>query len=563
MYRTTQIRIEQEHPLSDWCHGMCRGNNDMYNSALYVLRNVLTALDKKPKDRHEKEQEVLDKIHAALPEMNRRRGKNKPPFALPGEDDWHALEYAFLDAYFKVVKHPAYYAKGFTTQSAQNAIRQACDDMDSFWKGLVAWKACPSAFTGKPSLPRYKHKGGISTATITNQDAYITRVWEHGRQAYELKLPKLDLRTPVNNDPNKEFDTPPCMGSSKNRLRLGNHEPSGDLFQVEIVPKHNEYVLSLTFDDGVDEDEMVTKVDAIVPTRIAWIDPGVNRLVAAVTNCGGECLLISGGPLKSVNQWYNKEFARIQSEETKGGEVGEDGKKTSRKFVMTDEAHRLLRYRDAYVDDFLYKAVARVIGWCVENRIDTLGMNFNSDWKNDCKMRHESKQMFFEVPFARFRDILAFRCVEAGIKFLTVEESYTSQASFLDDDPIPTFGCDDARGWRSSGRRVKRGLFRSSDGSLIHADLNGAANGMRKAFPDAFERGDAVRPDFSRVCFLKHPDAWLALANRMEQIEGNDYSHASKSRLKRERRKAGKWDVGILEAHGSKRLYVVQSDRAS
>jgi hypothetical protein len=90
-----------------------------------------------------------------------------------------------------------------------------------------------------------------------------------------------------------------------------------------------------------------------------------------------------------------------------------------------------------------------------------------------------------------------------------------------------------------------------------------AANGMRKCFPDAFEREGAVRPDFFSCLFLKHPDAWLALANRMEQIEGNDYSHASKSRLKRERRKAGKRNVGILEAHGSKRLYVVQSDRAS
>ena len=562
MYRTTQMRIEPRHPLYNWCHTMCRANNDMYNSALYVLRNVITALDKKPENRHEKEQEVLDNIQAALPEMNRRRNKNKTPFAIPKEDDWHTLSSMFLEAYFSAVSHPAYYADGFPVQSAQQAIKQACNDIESFWKSIVAWKRNPSRFPGKPRMPRYKHKGGISTATITNQDANIIRTWVKGQQAYELKLPKLDLCIPTDN-PDRKSEVPSCMGSGKNRLYLGKHEPSGKLFQVEVIPKYNEYFLSLTYDDGVNADEMQAKIDAVIPTRIAWIDPGVNRLVAAVTNCGGDCLLISGGPLKSVNQWYNKQFARIQSDVMRGGESKEESSEAeSHKFVMTDEAYKLLRYRDAYVSDFLCKAVARVIDWCVENRIDTLGMNYNSDWKNDCRMRHESKQMFMELPFARFRDLLSFRCFEVGIKFLVVEESYTSQVSFLDGDYIPTFGCDDAVGWRSSGCRVRRGLFRSSDGTLVHADLNGAANGMRKCFPDAFSREGAVMPDFSHVRFLKHPDAWLSLANRMVQIERNDYSHVSKSRLKRERRKAGTQDIGILKAHGSKRMYVVQSDRA-
>lgn len=515
---------------------MCRGNNDMYNSVLYVLRNVITALDKKPEDRHEKEQEVLDKIQAALPEMNKHRGKNKPPYDLPGENDWHTLSSAFLDAYFKAAKHPAYYAEGFPVQSAQQAIRQACDDMDSFWKSIVAWKRNPSSFTGKPNMPRYKHKGGISTATVTNQDACLSRAWIKGRQVLELKLPKLDLRVPVPDQPG-EKQAPPCMGSGKNRLCLGKYEPSGDLFQVEVVPEHNEFSLNLTFNDGVDENEMAAKIDAIVPSRIAWIDPGVNRLVAAVTNCGGDCLLISGGPLKAANQWWNKRFAGIQSEETKGGEEKEDGERGSRRFVMTDEAHELLRYRDAYVRDFLYKAAARVIDWCVENRIDTLGMNYNSSWKDDCKMRHEAKQSFMEIPFARFRDILMVRCFWAGIKFLTVEESYTSKASFLDGDYIPSFGCDDAVGWVSSGCRVGRGLFRCSDDRLVHADLNGAANGLRKAFPDGFSREGAVLPDFSRVRFLSHPDALLDDANRRWQLSVNRSCSVSKSAARRRDRR--------------------------
>ena len=523
---------------------MCRANNDMYNSALYVLRNVLTALDKKPEDRHEKEQEVLDSITAALPKMNATKRARKKDYALPGEDDWHQLSYGFLDAYFKVTRHPAYYADGFPAQSAQQSIRQACEDMDSFWKGIVAWQQQPELFTGKPSLPHYKHKGGISAATITNQDAEVIRLRDRGRQAYELKLPKLDLMK--EGDGSERAKRPSCMGSSSNRLRLGEYRPVGRLQQVEVVPCHGEYSLNLIFDDGVDEEERAERVKAIVPSRIAWIDPGVNRIVAAVTNCGGECLIISGGPIKSVNQWYNKEFARIQSEETKGGVISEDGEKAGRRFMMTGEAEALLRYRDAYVSDFLHKVVSRVLAWCVENRIDTLGMNYNSDWKDDCKMRHEAKQLFMQLPFARFRDLLSLACAKAGIKFLTVEESFTSKASFLDGDYIPSYGGDDAKGWRSSGRRTRRGLFRSADGTVIHADLNGAANGLRKMFPDAFEREGTVVPDFGRVRFLGHPDEAFSVVNRRNQVALSRLHPVSKSKARRDVRRLRHWvDAGV------------------
>ena len=503
----------------------------MYNSALYVLRNVITATEKDPQDRHPKEQEVLDSITTALPEMNQHRQKGKTPFVLPGKDDWKTLAYEFLNAYFKATKHSAYVADGFSTQSAQQAIKTAREAVDSFWSLAIIWKQEPGVLSGKPDMPRYRKKGGLSTATITNQDARIYQAWDKGHQCYELKLPKLDLQSD-----DKTKRNPRCMGSRGNRLRLGAYKPTGELKQVEVVPKHSEFTLNLTYDDGITAEELEAKLSP-EPSRIAWIDPGVNCFVAGVTNCGADNLIISGGSLKADNQWYNKQMARIQSEETKGGEENTDGKRNSKRFVMTPEAEEVARYRDARVRDFLFKSAARVIEWCVENRIDTLGMNYNDSWKDDCVLRHEAKQAFMVIPFARFRDILMMKCYWAGIRFVTAEESYTSKASFLDNDVIPTFGCDDARGWRSSGSRFRRGLFRASDGTVIHADLNGAANGLRKFYPDGFTREGAVVPDFSRVRFLSHPDAEHDARNHALQVSGRQLWRVSKSASRRKVRR--------------------------
>lgn len=578
MLRVTRIHIGQGHALYDWCDNMCRCSNNMYNSALYVLRNVLTALDKKPDERHEKEQELLDDIKAALPEMNARRRKDSTPFAIPGEDDYKTLSSGFLDTYFKVTKHSAYYAKGFSVQAAQRAIDDACEAMDSFWELMRIWHQEPGRLSGKPGIPRYRKKGGLSTTTFTNQDAAIYQVTREEQVHYELKLPKLDLLNPPTATekstddketvPSNKTETdkkakkkakpepPSCMGSRKNRYDLGQYKPTGDLSQVEVVPWHGGFWLNMTFDDGVTEEELEARI-VDVPERIAWIDPGVNVFVAAVSNCGAPCLLISGGSLKADNQWYNKRMAEEQSRVTKGGVIGDDGEKTAKKFSMTPVAEGIVRYRENRVHDFLFKCAARVLDWCVENRIDTLGMNYNDTWKDDCKMRHESKQLFMEIPFARFRDILMMKCFWLGIRFEVREESYTSKASFLDNDLIPVFGSVEAREWVSSGRRVERGLFRSADGTLIHADLNGAANGLRKAYPDAFERDGAVFPDFRNVRYLKHPDEEFELVNRARQLERNDYAQVSKSRLRRERRKASAQIVGPLTAHRSGIVYVV------
>lgn len=119
-------------------------------------------------------------------------------------------------------------------------------------------------------------------------------------------------------------------------------------------------------------------------------------------------------------------------------------------------------------------------------------------------MNHKQNQEFFYIPFVKFRRQLSYRAEQKGIRVIEREESYTSRASFLDGDFIPTYGEPGADKVKFSGRRMSRGLYHSKDKTIINADLNASANIGRKEFPEIFDRG--VMPDFGHVLIFKHPD---------------------------------------------------------
>ena len=94
-------------------------------------------------------------------------------------------------------------------------------------------------------------------------------------------------------------------------------------------------------------------------------------------------------------------------------------------------------------------------------------------------MGKQNNQKFVQIPTSRLKDRIAQLCEQYRIKFVETEESYTSQASFLDGDVLPVFGSK-PEGWKTSGKRVKRGLYRTAVNHYINADCNGAANILRK-----------------------------------------------------------------------------------
>ena len=203
------------------------------------------------------------------------------------------------------------------------------------------------------------------------------------------------------------------------------------------------------------------------------VDLGIDNLATIVTNTGSQPILVKGKNVKSVNQYYNKMKAHVLSILRKGKQTNE-GPFTSKKL------ERLHQKRHLKIKDIFHKASSEVLKMALEENIHTIIIGKNKDWKQDINMGKRNNQSFISIPHRLFITMIEYKAAEHGIKVMVTEESYTSKASFLDHDEIPTYG--DCEGKKQfSGKRLKRGLYRSGHGWLINADVNGAANILKKA----------------------------------------------------------------------------------
>ena len=146
--------------------------------------------------------------------------------------------------------------------------------------------------------------------------------------------------------------------------------------------------------------------------------------------------------------------------------------------------------RERFFHDYFHKLSKYIISWCRENRIGTLVYGHTKLWKQDASIGKRNTQNFVQLPFMSFVGMLRYQCEREGIRLMEQEESYTSKASAVDGDPVPVYGLGHGETYRFSGTRVKRGLYRTGSGRTVNADLNGAANILRKAFPDAYADTD-------------------------------------------------------------------------
>ncbi|HEY7122947.1 MAG TPA: transposase [Ktedonobacterales bacterium] len=140
-------------------------------------------------------------------------------------------------------------------------------------------------------------------------------------------------------------------------------------------------------------------------------------------------------------------------------------------------------------------------------------MGKNLLWKQEVNMGKVNNQKFVQIPHARFIEMLTYKAELAGIAVVVQEESYTSQASFLDLDALPVYDPKSQEQQAFSGKRVKRGLYQASDGRTLHADVNGSYNTLRKAVPDAFSQGIeavVVQPVWLPFARLAQPRALAA-----------------------------------------------------
>ena len=200
------------------------------------------------------------------------------------------------------------------------------------------------------------------------------------------------------------------------------------------------------------------------------LDLGINNLVTAVSS-NGRSFIIDGRRLKSINQWFNKENARLQSIKDKQ----HYGKKP------TNRQKAIARDRNNKVNDYMNKTARKVIDYCIANNIGVLVVGYNETFQRSSHMGKQNNQNFVNIPYGQIRNKLEYLCELNGIVFVKQEESYTSQASFWDRDNIPVYNADNPQSYKFSGTRIRRGLYKTADGTLLNADVNGALNILRKS----------------------------------------------------------------------------------
>lgn len=234
--------------------------------------------------------------------------------------------------------------------------------------------------------------------------------------------------------------------------------------EIRIVPKSNGRFFEIQYTYEV---ECIKR--NLDKTKALALDLGINNLVTAVSSVG-HSFILDGRRLKSINQWYNKENARLQSIKDKQ----HIDKTTNRQKILACN-------RNNKVNDYMNKVARKVINYCVNNSIGVLVVGYNEAFQRSSNIGTVNNQTFVNIPYGQLRFKLEYLCELNDIQFVKQEESYTSKASFWDKDTIPAYNNDNPQEYVFSGKRVKRGLYKTSSGKLINADVNGALNILRKS----------------------------------------------------------------------------------
>ena len=373
----------------------------------------------------------------------------------------------YFSLYTEMKETPQY--RALPAKVAQQVLRGLHNNWRSFFEAIKEWRIAPEKFRGRPKLPGYKKKQGRHLLVYTLQ-AIGQRILEKKGVLVPSGLPSVEVQT-------KQA-----------------HE---SILEVRIVPKADHYVVEVVYQKEVHH------VEGLHPAWIAGVEVGLNNLAALSSNKPGFVpVLVNGKPIKSINQLYNKRKARLTSileRDDKPPEEGEE-KPSSRqlKRMATKRYHRIQHY--------LHTASRRIVDTLVAEQIGTLVIGKSEDWKQNLNMGKRNNQAFSSVPFARFVDMLRYKAEEVGIAVVLTEESYTSKCSFLDDE-LPQ------EREVYTGRRVKRGLFRSSTGKTLNADVQGSCNIVRKVFPEAFSEVEGIGAAVvraRRMSLNAHPSESLA-----------------------------------------------------
>ena len=455
MYHVEMINIKPKHSLFEFCETVTNVSKNMYNVANFYIRNTMTGLSKETNQRTSNETEVLRIVQDGINAHNEKAlnkqssGKKAVLFEMPTKEHWF-LNYYILDAIFKESDNVDY--RSHHAHITQNAIRECVQAWSSYFELKKMYYSESNGLNGTPKIPNYI-KADNKTVTLSNIACKIQNGY--------LRFPK-------------------C----KEKLDVSNLPHFGDkLIEVRVVPYCGIYRIQIVTDDGIkcNEISLCNNVkDIPSEAGVAMLDPGIRNFATITDNKGNAPIIVKGEVLVSANQWYNKQMSRLRSIQM----LGHDPKTFHPK--TTKQMNALSRKRDAFLTDTFYKIAHYVFRTMTERNLNYLIVGKNTGWKQEVNIGHKNNQEFVNIPHSRFISILHSVSRNYLVKVFDQEESYTSKASFLDNDVMPeTF--NNAEEVAFSGRRIKRGLYQSSNGTIINADVNGAMNIGRKANERIFD----------------------------------------------------------------------------
>ena len=306
---------------------------------------------------------------------------------------------------------------------SQQTVKLVFKAWKSFFKALKSYRKDKSKFTSNPKLPKYKSKNGLYVCVFTYNCSRIK-----DNKIYFAKNILKPIKTKVS------------------RVK-----------QVRVIPNSSCFIVEIVYEKDVKE---TLKTSG----SIASIDLGLNNFITCIDNLGNVPLIINGKGLKSYNQNFNKKKAKLQS-------LLPLNRHSSNKIRQLE----FNRYK--FISNYMHQASKMLLNILLERKIETLVIGYNKEWKQNINLSKKVNQSFVQIPYTSFLEKILYKCEEYGIKVILTEESYTSKIDHLANEPMSK---------RDSylGKRIYRGLFKSSVGKILNADVNGALGIMRKVFPE-------------------------------------------------------------------------------
>ena len=260
---------------------------------------------------------------------------------------------------------------------------------------------------------------------------------------------------------------------SKTNIKIKTKLTKENVQFVRLVSRNNYIAVEIGYNVKEPEQKLNNNVLAI--------DIGVNNIASFVTTDGDKCL-INGRQLKYINHNYNKAVADAKSK------LKITHNQNSSKYIS-----QIINKRNNRINDYLHKITTYIVNHAVSKDIGTIVVGYNKEWKQDTNLGKVNNQNFVNIPFYRLINLLAYKCRLKGIKFQTITESYTSKCSFVDDEEIK-------KHTTYSGKRINRELFRTKNGLIINADINGAYNILKKYMQKNATWNEQLAQTLVQVC---------------------------------------------------------------